>query len=162
MPGSASDLHWTMHFIALQPLVSTLCFGMENAFEQSFITRRRSWRFAEYWKHFVARLNDVHAFGYNSARRERIWMKFGEVRVYRLELAVKITCLWDYTRNLWNSRAGSMLRSAETFTFLLDARVFAFKLHLWQYMRKPIVHRSSVQCLFRFQKGPEHWRPHWH
>ena len=51
-----------------------------------FFTRRRSWSFAEYCKHFVARLNDVHAFGYNSAGSERIWMKFGELRVYCLEL----------------------------------------------------------------------------
>jgi len=41
------------------------------------ITRRRSSSFAEYCKHFVARLNDVHAFGYNSAGSERFWMKFG-------------------------------------------------------------------------------------
>jgi len=49
-------------------------------------TRRRS--FAEYWKYFVTRFNDVHAFGYNSAGSERIWMKFGEPRVYCLELAL--------------------------------------------------------------------------
>ena len=52
------------------------------------ITRRRSWIFAEYCKHFVARLNDVHAFGDNSAGSERIWMKFGELRVYCLELSL--------------------------------------------------------------------------
>jgi len=51
------------------------------------ITRRRSWSFTEYCKHFVARLNDVHAFGYNSAGSERIWMKFGELQVYCLELS---------------------------------------------------------------------------
>jgi len=33
--------------------------------------------FAKYWKYFVARFNDVHAFGYNFAGSERIWMKFG-------------------------------------------------------------------------------------
>ena len=33
--------------------------------------------FAEYWKHFVARFNDVHASGYNSAGSVRIQMKFG-------------------------------------------------------------------------------------
>ena len=43
-------------------------------------TRRRSRSFAEYCKHFVARLNDVHAFGYNSAGSERIRMKFGKLR----------------------------------------------------------------------------------
>jgi len=36
----------------------------------------------------VARFNDVHAFGYNFAGSERIWMKFGELRVYCLELAL--------------------------------------------------------------------------
>ena len=30
----------------------------------------------------MARLNDVHAFGYNSAGSERIWMNFGALRVY--------------------------------------------------------------------------------
>jgi len=46
-------------------------------FSVDLITRRRSYSFAEYWKHFVARLNGVHAFGYNSAGSEPIWMKFG-------------------------------------------------------------------------------------
>jgi len=50
------------------------------------ITRRRS--FAEYWKYFVACFNDVHVFGYNFAGSERIWMKFGELRVYCLELSL--------------------------------------------------------------------------
>jgi len=36
----------------------------------------------------VARLNDVHALSYNSAGSERIWMKFGALRVYCLELAL--------------------------------------------------------------------------
>ena len=50
-------------------------------------TRRRNYSFAEYWKHFVARLNGVHAFGYNSAGSEWISMKFGALRVYCLEQA---------------------------------------------------------------------------
>jgi len=53
----------------------------------TIFTRRRSWSFAEYWKHFVARLNGVHAFGYNSAGCEPIWMKFG--------------ALWVHCRWLW-------------------------------------------------------------
>jgi len=32
----------------------------------------------------VALFNDVHAFGYNSAGSERIWMKFEAFRVYCL------------------------------------------------------------------------------
>jgi len=58
--------------------------------------------FAEYWKYFVpARFNDVHAFGYNSAGSERIWMKFGELRVYSLELA-----LTDFGRDPRRSESG--------------------------------------------------------
>ena len=52
------------------------------------ITRWRSGSFAEYCKHFVAGLNDVHAFGYNSAGSERIWMKFGKLPVHCLELSL--------------------------------------------------------------------------
>ena len=51
--------------------------NVRNSVKCDFITRRRS--FAEYWKYFVARFNDVHAFGYNSAGSEQIWMKFGEL-----------------------------------------------------------------------------------
>jgi len=42
--------------------------------------RRRS--FAEYWKYFVARFNDVHAFGSNSTGSERISKKIWELRVH--------------------------------------------------------------------------------
>jgi len=67
-----------------QPLV-LLGFQVSSVY---FFTRRRSSSFAEYCKHFVARLNDVHEFGYNSAGSERIWMKFGQLRVYGLELSI--------------------------------------------------------------------------
>ena len=37
----------------------------------------------------MVRFNDVHMmFGYNSAGSERIWLKFGELRVYCLGLAL--------------------------------------------------------------------------
>ena len=54
-------------------------------------------------EYFVARFNDVHAFGYNSAGSERIWMKFGELRVYCLELA-----LLDFGRDPPEARAGDL------------------------------------------------------
>ena len=47
----------------------------------------RSYSFAEYWIHFMARLDGVHAFGYNSAESEPIWMKFGTLWVHCLSLA---------------------------------------------------------------------------
>ena len=50
----------------------------------SIITRRRRYSFAEYWKHFIARLNRVHAFGYNSAGSEPIRMKFRTLWVHCL------------------------------------------------------------------------------
>ena len=56
----------------------------------------------------MARFNDVHAFGYNSAGSERIWMKFGELRVYCLELA-----LADFGRDPHSSE-----RAGRNFVFL--------------------------------------------
>jgi len=50
------------------------------------ITWRRS--FAKYWKHFVARFDDVHASGYNYSGSVQIRMKFGALRVYCPELAL--------------------------------------------------------------------------
>jgi len=81
------------------------------------ITRRRSSSFAEYCKHFVARLNDVHAFGYNSAGSEWIWMKFGELRVYCLELS-----LTNFGRDPCRSGSGSTSRNFVFFCPLNNAR----------------------------------------
>jgi len=39
-------------------------------------TRREAIASAEYWIHFIARFDGVHAIGYNSAGSEPIWMKF--------------------------------------------------------------------------------------
>jgi len=69
--------------------VLTLLFGCCKGclfYEMCLFTRRRS--IAEYWKYFVARFNDVHAFGYNFSESEWIWIKFGELRVYCLDLAL--------------------------------------------------------------------------
>ena len=49
----------------------------------------RSQTSAEYWKHFMARFDGVHMFGYNnSAESEPIWMKSGALWVHRLGLAL--------------------------------------------------------------------------
>ena len=56
-------------------------------------------------KHSVARLNDVHAFGYNSARSEWIWMKFGTLRIHWPEPA-----LTDFGRDPRISGSGSAIR----------------------------------------------------
>jgi len=82
-------------------------------------TRRRS--LAEYWKYFVARFNDVHAFGYNSAGSERIWMKFSELRVCCLELA-----LTDFGRDALRSDSG---RPCGSFVFcrVNNARLCRFR-----------------------------------
>ena len=37
---------------------------------------------AEYWIHFTARFGGVHAFCYNSAEIEPIWMKSGALSVH--------------------------------------------------------------------------------
>jgi len=77
-------------------------------FRANLVTRRRS--FAEYWKYFVARFNDVHAFGYSFAGSERIWMKFGKLRAYCLELA-----LTDFGLDPRRSESG---RPCGSFVFL--------------------------------------------
>ena len=83
------------------------------------ITQRRS--FAEYWKYFVVCFNDVHAFGYNSAGSERIWMKFGELRVYCLELA-----LTDFGRDTRRSESGRPCGSFVFFCQVNNARLCPF------------------------------------
>jgi len=80
--------------------------------ELSVFTRRRS--FAEYWKHFVARLNDVYPSGYNSAGSERIRMKFGALRVYMYCLQ---QALADFERDLRRSESGSACRNFVFFLF---------------------------------------------
>jgi len=49
----------------------------------------------------ITRLNDVHTSGYNSARSEQMWMKFGMLRVYCPELA-----LTDFGRDPRRSESG--------------------------------------------------------
>ena len=90
--------------------VISICFTHEDCEFVHFITRRRNSSFAEYCKHFVARLNDVHTFGYNSAESERIWMEFGELRVYYLELS-----LTNFGRDPRRSGSG---RASRNFVFL--------------------------------------------
>jgi len=65
----------------------------------------------------MARLNDVRAFGYNSAGSERIWMKFGELRVYGLELS-----LANFGRDPRRSGFGRKSRNFVFFCPLNNAR----------------------------------------
>jgi len=76
------------------PLVSVTELQCDDAhvccvsFVMFNFTQRRSCSFAEYWKHFRAHLNGVYVFGYNSARSQPIWMKFGALWVHCLLLAL--------------------------------------------------------------------------
>jgi len=54
----------------------------------------------------MARFNDVHASGYNSAGSKRIWMKFGALGVYCLELA-----LTDFGRDPHRSKSRTASRN---------------------------------------------------
>ena len=64
----------------------------------------------------MARLNDVHAFGYNSTGSERIWMKFGELRVH---LMLSLT---NFVRGPRRSGSGSASRNFVCFCPLNNAR----------------------------------------
>jgi len=81
----------------------------------------RSYNFAEYWKHFMARLNGgVHAFGYNCAGSEPIWMKFGALWV------AYIACRWP-RQILGAIRAESRARErSEFFCQVNNARLYLF------------------------------------
>jgi len=83
------------------------------------VTRRRS--VVEYWKHFVALFNDVHASGYNSAGSVRIRMKFGALRVYCLELALR-----DFGRDPSRSESGRWSRNFVFFCEVNNARLCRF------------------------------------
>jgi len=92
--------------IAIFVLKRDVKLQLTSIISQEFIAWQRSWSFTEYWKHFMVCLNDVHAFGYNSARSEQIWMKFGALWVYCLELA-----LTDFGRDPHRSQSGRASRS---------------------------------------------------
>jgi len=98
-------------------------------------TRRRS--FSEYWKYFVARFSDFHAFVYNSAGSERIWMKFGGLRVYCLELD-----LTDFGRDPHRSESGRACRSFVFFCQVNNARLCRFQVS--QILRNLHTKRGSV------------------
>jgi len=94
-------------------------FGRAALMGSTLITRQRS--FAEYWKYFVACFNDVHALGYNFAASERIWMKFGELQVYCLELA-----LTDFGCGPCRSESGRPCGSFVFFCQVNNARLCCF------------------------------------
>ena len=62
----------------------------------------------------MACFDGVHAFGYNSAESEPIWMKFGALKVYCPELA-----LTDFGRDPRRSESGSPNRN---FVFFLSGK----------------------------------------
>jgi len=128
------------------------------------ITPRRSWSFAEYCKHFVARLNDVHAFSYNSAGSERIWMKFGELWVYCLELSLtnfgrdpcrsgsasrNFVFLSIKQRAISPTSVGQISRNLHKKT-CFRVRMWGFGKHLWKFARKGSFFPNNLHfCLIK-------------
>ena len=108
LPESVDNRHRPVINLSTETYFYFCVSSMVPLFVIFLFTRRRS--FAEYWKHFVARFNDVHASGYNSAGSTRIRMKFGVRRVYCLELA-----LTDFGRDPRRSESG---RANGIFVFL--------------------------------------------
>jgi len=109
-----ATLRYLRHRLSLFVVDRFVCFSV-SGITQKIITRRRSCSFTEYWKHFMARFNDVHASGYNSAWSERIWVKFGALRVYYI--------LTDFGRDTRRSESGEW---AEIFCLLNNARLYRF------------------------------------
>ena len=103
--GLHIDATWLIRLTAIRPYVKFLW---------PLFTWRWSWSFAEYWKQFMAHLNDVHVSGYNSAGSEWIWMKFGALREYCLELS-----LTEFGHDPRRSKSRSACRN---FVFVLSGK----------------------------------------
>ena len=88
---------------------------------------------AKYWIHFMVRFDDVHAFGYNCAGSERIWMKFGVLREY---------CLTDFGRDPRRSNSGRASRNFVFFCPVNNARLYRFSVS--QISRNSHTIRGSV------------------
>jgi len=121
-----------MHYLLmLQQIAAWNMWQLANT--KGIFTPLRS--FAEYWKHFVACFNDVHASGYNSAGSERIWMKFGVLGVYCLELAMA-----DFGRDPRRSKSWT----AKFFCPVINARLYRF----------PV---SQISRNLHTRRGSERW-----
>jgi len=71
-----------------------------------------------YWIHFRVRFDGVHAFGYNSAESELMWMKSGSLWVHCRRLA-----LADFGRDPLSSESW---RARRIFCQINNARVYRF------------------------------------
>jgi len=80
------------------------CGLMSNYFDRLFYYSARSKASAEYWIHFVARSNGVHAFGYNSAESEPIWMKSRALWLHYLGLALANFGHYPRSSESWKAR----------------------------------------------------------
>ena len=68
----------------------------------SYSARRKS--SVEYWIHFTARFGSVHAFSYNSAESEPIWMKSGALWVHCWWLALAAFRRNPRSSDIWTVR----------------------------------------------------------
>jgi len=74
----------------------------------------RSYAFAKYWKYFMVRFAGAHAFGYNSAESESIWMKSGALGVHcRALVPAHFEC---------NPRSSESGRARRIFVFVLSGK----------------------------------------
>ena len=111
----ANDPYWTGVSVGEDVFVPPLDGVAHSQKKRIFLfTRRRRCGFAEYWKHFMARLNGVHTFGYNYAGSESIWLKFGTLRVHCLPLA-----LADFGRDRRRSESET---ASQIFVFFLSRK----------------------------------------
>ena len=108
----------------------------------------------------MARSNDVHAFGYNSAGSERIWiseriwMKFGELRVYCLELPLtNFGC--DPLNNARFHRlpVDQISRNLHKKTHF-RVRMWGFGKHLWKFARNGFFFPKPPFLLDQSQQFP--------
>jgi len=108
------------------------------------ITRREAIASAEYWIHFIARFNGVHAFGYNSAGSEPIWMTFRALWAHCLPLV-----LADFERNMRRRESERARQRFVVFCEVNNAQLYRFS--VGQISRNLHTRRGSVSRWILFE-----------
>jgi len=102
------------------------------------LTQRRSCSFAEYWKHFMSRYNDVHGPAITPPEVNGFGWNLGYSWVYCLELA-----LTDFWRNLRRSKSRRASRNFVFFCQVNNHDFTDFRSAKFREMRMQYGHRCT-------------------
>ena len=108
----------------------------------------RSYSFAEYWKHFMTRLNGIHTFDYNSAGSEPIGLNLGQSEY--------IVCRWP-CQILGAIRAEARARERADFLFFLSCEQRAISPTFRRPNFTKIAHKMWIRVAMT-PFGTEFWK----